>query len=155
MIHYDGTKIPQQALLSHLVNLEGHLGDLSKAKVPSRRFKLPVVFDNERQAAATRRYMETQRPYAPYLPDNMKFVAENNGLQRKDLENIYLNASFMAVAVGFLCANTVCLPVDPRHRLTAPKQNPSRVFTPEGSLSWGGSCMSYVPLYSGSPCGSN
>lgn len=146
MIHYDGSKILQQTLLSHLITLETQFGDLSEAQVPSRRFRLPVAFDNERQAAAVRRYMETQRPYAPYLPDNMKFVAETNGLKRDDLERIYLSGSFMAVAVGFLCANTVSLPVDPRHRMSAPKQNPSRVFTPEGSLSWGGSCMSLYPV---------
>jgi urea carboxylase len=150
MIHYDGSILPRQKLLTYLISLERELGDLSAAKVLSRKFKLPVAFDNERQAAAIRRYMETQRPFAPYLPDNMKFVAETNGLTRGDLERIYLTGSFMAVAVGFLCANTVCLPVDPRHRLSAPKQNPSRVFTPEGSISWGGSCVSYVsslPLF--------
>jgi urea carboxylase len=146
MVHYDGSKIPQKSLLSHLIHLETQFGDLSEAKVPSRRFRLPIAFDNERQAAAIRRYMETQRPYAPYLPDNMTFVAETNGLKRSDLERIYLDGSFMAVAVGFLCANTVSLPVDPRHRMSAPKQNPSRVFTPEGSLSWGGSCMSLYPV---------
>lgn len=52
----------------------------------------------------------------------------------------------MAVVIGFFCGNTVSLPVDPRQRLSCPKQNPSRVFTPEGSVSWGGSCMSIYPV---------
>ena len=85
--------------------------------------------------------METQRPYASYLPDNMAFVAKNNGLQRKDLEWIFLNSKLMAVSVGFFAALPLCLPVDPRHRMNCPKYNPSRVFTPEGQVSWGGSCM--------------
>ena len=85
--------------------------------------------------------METQRPYASYLPDNMAFVAKNNGLERKDLEKILTTAKLMAVSVGFFAALPLCLPVDPRQRLNCPKMNPSRVFTPEGQVSWGGSCM--------------
>ena len=148
--------------MSRLVNLEAQLGDLSRAKVPSRIFKLPIIFDSPRQTAALQRYMETQRPYASYLPDNMKFVAKNNGLERKDLEKILTTAKLMAVSVGFFAALPLCLPVDPRQRLNCPKvansqadsrsliyllslyhiqMNPSRVFTPEGQVSWGGSCM--------------
>jgi len=85
--------------------------------------------------------METQRPYASYLPDNLDFVAKNNGLERKDLINILLTSNLIAVSVGFFAALPLCLPVDPRQRLNCPKMNPSRVFTPEGQVSWGGSCM--------------
>lgn len=52
----------------------------------------------------------------------------------------------MAVVVGFFCGNTVSLPVDPRQRMNAPKMNPSRVFTPEGTVGWAGSCMSIYPV---------
>jgi urea carboxylase len=47
----------------------------------------------------------------------------------------------MMVAVGFFCALPLALPIDPRQRMQCPKMNPSRVFTPEGQVSWGGSCM--------------
>ena len=89
--------------------------------MPSRLFKLPITFESHRQTAAIKRYMETQRPYASYLPDNMSFVAKNNGLERKDLEYILLNSKLMAVSVGFFAALPLCLPVDPRHRLNCPK----------------------------------
>ena len=65
--------------------------------------------------------METQRPYASYLPDNMEFVAKNNGLERQDLEHILLNSKLMAVSVGFFAGLPLCLPVDPRHRMNCPK----------------------------------
>ena len=65
--------------------------------------------------------METQRPYASYLPDNMEFVAKNNGLARKDLEEILLTSKLIAVSVGFFAALPLCLPVDPRERLNCPK----------------------------------
>ncbi|EEH44445.1 urea carboxylase [Paracoccidioides brasiliensis Pb18] len=140
-LYYDGLKIPQKKLIKYLCQLEVQLGDLSQVKMPSRLFKLPLTFESKRQTAALQRYMETQRPYASYLPDNMDFVAKNNAFTRQEFENIYLTASFMVVAVGFFTALPLSLPVDPRHRMNCPKMNPSRVFTPEGQVSWGGSCM--------------
>lgn len=129
LISYNGTKIPQKKLVAHLVALEAQLGDLSSTKVPSRLFKLPITFGNSRQAFALQRYMETQRPYASYLPDNMEFVADNNGLTRKELENVFLTSKLIAVAVGFFAALPLCLPVDPRQRINCPKVEIHRSFT--------------------------
>ena len=131
LIYYDGLQIPQKALIKHLVHLETQLGDLSHTKVPCRLFKLPILFDSNKEKDALKRYMETQRPYASYLPDNMEFVARNNGLERKDLVNILLTSKLIAVSVGFFAALPLCLPVDPRQRINCPKMNPSRVYTPE------------------------
>lgn len=144
MLHYNGLKIPRERLLRFLYSLEDELGDLSQIKMPSRLFKLPLTFESKRQAEAITRYMETQRPYASYLPDNIDFVAKNNAFTRAQLEEIFLTANFMVIAVGFFTALPLSLPVDPRQRMCCPKANPSRVFTPAGSVSWGGSCMAYV-----------
>ncbi|KAL5362129.1 allophanate hydrolase subunit 2-domain-containing protein [Aspergillus floccosus] len=141
MLYYDGSKIPQAKLLKYLCELEAKLGDLSTAKMPSRLFRLPLTFESQRQKEAITRYMETQRPYASYLPDNMGFVAKNNAFTREEFENIFLSASLMVVAVGFFTALPLALPVDPRQRMNCPKMNPSRLYTPAGSVSWGGSCM--------------
>ncbi|KAF7593818.1 hypothetical protein BBP40_010752 [Aspergillus hancockii] len=141
MLYYDGTKISQQKLIAYLSELETKLGDLSEAKMPSRLFKLPLTFESQRQKDAIKRYMETQRPYASYLPDNLNFVAKNNAFTKDQVENIYLTARLMVVSVGFFTALPLALPVDPRQRMNVPKMNPSRVYTPAGSVSWGGSCM--------------
>lgn len=146
LIFYDGSKLPRSDLVAHLQNLEAELGDLRQSKVPTRRFRLPITFKSKEQEEATKRYMETQRPHAPYLPDNLAFVAKNNAFTPDQLKEIYLTGQFMAVVVGFFCGNTVSLPVDPRQRMSCPKMNPSRVFTPEGTVSWGGSCMSIYPV---------
>ncbi|KAL1642198.1 hypothetical protein SLS58_005538 [Diplodia intermedia] len=146
LLTYDGSAIPRARLLSHLQGLEAQLGDLRGAKLACRRFRLPISFESAAQRAAVARYMETQRPHAPYLPDNLAFVARNNGITPAELRRIYLAGTHVAVAVGFFCGNTVCLPADPRMRLNCPKQNPSRVHTPAGTVSWGGSCMSLYPV---------
>ena len=121
LIYYNGCQLARNDLLDHLIKLESQIGDLTKVKVPSRHFKLPIVFDSYRETAAIQRYIETQRPYASYLPDNMEFVAKNNGLERRDLEHILLNSRLMTVSVGFFAALPLCLPVDPRHRIMCPK----------------------------------
>ncbi|KAI9708108.1 MAG: hypothetical protein M1820_004312 [Bogoriella megaspora] len=145
-LFYNGSALPRNTLVSHLQHLETLLGDLSTTRVPCRRFKLPITFKSKEQELATQRYIETQRPHAPYLPDNLAFVARNNAFTPEQLKTIYLTGTFIAVVVGFFCGNTVSLPVDPRERMSAPKMNPSRVYTPAGTVSWGGSCMSIYPV---------
>lgn len=162
-ISYNGAKMDREKLIQHLQYLEDQIGDLSKTKVPCRRFKLPLSFESKEQTEATKRYMETQRPHAPYLPDNLDFVAKNNAFTAEQLKHNMLHGELMAVVVGFFCkyqvtkkrsrltlvitgGNTVSLPVDPRQRMSSPKANPSRVFTPEGTFGWGGSCASIYPV---------
>lgn len=146
LIYYDGSKLPRSNLIDYLEKIESGLGDLRTTKVPTRAFKLPISFESKIQDEATQRYMKNQRPHAPYLPDNLAFVAKNNAFTPQQLKDIYLAGQFMAVVVGLFCGNTVSLPVDPRHRISAPKMNPSRVFTPEGTVGWAGRCMSIYPV---------
>lgn len=145
-IFYDGMNVDRKCLVSHLQSLEEQLGDLSNTKVPCRRFRLPLTFKSAAQEEAIRRYIQTSRPQAPYLPDNFSFVAKNNALTPEQLKEIYLTGSFMAVIIGFYAGLACGLPVDPRQRISCPKQNPSRVYTPAGSVSWGGSCMAIYPV---------
>lgn len=146
MIYYNGLAVPQAALLAHLVSLEDDLGDLGAIRMPNRTFVLPLTFTHPRLTEAVERYVANQRPYASYLPDTFRFVAENNGISPADFRALWLTAEFVCVGVGFFMALPECLPADPRHRLNAPKMNPSRTFTPEGTVSWGGSCLAIYPV---------
>ena len=121
--------------------MENEIGDISRSKMPSKKYKLPLTFTSKRQEDSITRYIETQRPYAAYLPDPMGFVAKNNAFDEEKFKSVFLTAPLMMVAVGFFCALPLALPIDPRRRMQTPKMNPSRVFTPEGQVSWGGSCM--------------
>ncbi|EON98374.1 putative urea protein [Phaeoacremonium minimum UCRPA7] len=146
MIYYNGLVIPQAELLEYLVSLEEDLGDLHSITLPNRTFTLPLTFTHPKLTESIERYMANQRPYASYLPDTFKFVAENNGISVDDFKKLWLTADFVTVGVGFFMALPECLPADPRHRLNAPKMNPSRTFTPEGTVSWGGSCLAIYPV---------
>src|ERR1700744_4622470 len=121
MLHYNGLRLPREKLLSYLHSIESELGNLSRIRMPSRVFKLPLTFESKKQTEAITRYMETQRPYASYLPDNIDFIAKNNAFSKAQLEEIFLTANFMVIAVGFFTALPLSLPVDPRQRMCCPK----------------------------------
>lgn len=146
MIYYNGLAISQAQLVDYLETLEDELGDLSTMQMPNRTFILPLTFTHPRLTESVERYMANQRPYASYLPDTFRFVAENNGITVEDFRKLWLTAEFVCIGVGFFMALPECLPADPRHRLNAPKMNPSRTFTPEGTVSWGGSCLAIYPV---------
>nr|OQO29482.1 hypothetical protein B0A51_03010 [Rachicladosporium sp. CCFEE 5018] len=144
-LFYNGLSLDRKQLISHLQDLENKIGDLSKQKIPCRRITLPLSFESRVQDEATERYMSSTRPHAPYLPSNLDFVAKNNAFTPDQLRSNFLSGTFIAVIMGFFSGNTVSLPVDPRHRMSSPKANPSRTFTPEGTAGWGGSCLSIYP----------
>ena len=141
MMYYDSSKVPREKFMECLLKLETELGDLSEAQFPSRKYRLPIVFNHRKQKDSLQRYIETQRPYASYLPDTIDFVAKNNAFTSQQLKDIFTKNSLMVVAVGFFVALPIALPIDPRQRMQCPKMNPSRVHTPEGQVGWGGSCM--------------
>ena len=85
MLYFDSMKVSRERLLEILIKLEAELGDLSEAKMPSKKYRLPLTFKSKRQDAAIQRYIETQRPYASYLPDTMEFVAKNNAFTQKQV----------------------------------------------------------------------
>lgn len=85
MLYYDSLKVKRQTMLDYLLKLETELGDLSEAKFPSRKYKLPITFESKRQKDSLQRYIETQRPYASYLPDTMDFVAKNNAFSQQQV----------------------------------------------------------------------
>jgi len=49
-------------------------------KFPSRRITFPIVLDDQWNRAALQRYMQTIRDKAAYLPSNIEYLANNNGL---------------------------------------------------------------------------
>ena len=79
LIHYDPVRLAPNQLLKLLQESEKDIPDVASLKLPSRVWKLPLAFHDKWNREATERYMATFRSKAPYLPDNVEFVAKNNG----------------------------------------------------------------------------
>lgn len=111
-------------------------------QVPSRRVQLPLAFDDNMTRAAVERYATTIRASAPWIPSNIDFLAQLNGVSRDVLQNILESSSFLVLGLGDVYLGSPCaVPLDSRHRLFGTKYNPSRTFTPRGAVGIGGQYM--------------
>ncbi|KAI1654379.1 AHS2-domain-containing protein [Daldinia decipiens] len=112
----------------------------------ARRFRLPIVFDHPSVREAESRYTTLQRNKAVYVPDNVSYVQENNGLtSRSDVFDILLKTRFLVVTVGFMSGLPLLWPLDPIARLTSQKYNPTRISTPPGTVGLGGGMFCIYP----------
>jgi pyruvate/oxaloacetate carboxyltransferase/allophanate hydrolase subunit 1/biotin carboxyl carrier protein len=149
LIWYDNRKLSLEDLMKLLNQAEEELPD-KDVKLKSRVFELPLAFHDKWNREATQRYMNTIRSEALYLPDNVDFVAKNNGLAGvHEVEKIVMDASYLVLGLGDVYLGAPCaVPLDPRHRLVVPKYNPARTYTPEGAVGIGGMYMCIYPMES-------
>ncbi|KAL5093776.1 hypothetical protein Trisim1_009255 [Trichoderma cf. simile WF8] len=114
-----------------------------RRSIPSRTVRLPLAFDDTVCRAAVERYASTIRGEAPWLPSNIEFLQELNGIE--DISMLLHSAIFLVVGLGDVFLGSPCaVPLDPRHRLFGTKYNPSRSFTPRGAVGIGGQ---YLCIY--------
>ncbi|KAL2835264.1 urea carboxylase [Aspergillus cavernicola] len=133
-------------VLDSLVAHEIALGTQLRSRLPSRIVHMPLVFDDEKSRKAIARYASTIRSSAPYLPSNVEFLQQLNGLATPNQvgENLYA-ATFLVLGRGDVYQGSPCaVPLDPRHRLFGTKYNPSRSFTPRGAVGVAGQ---YLCIY--------
>jgi urea carboxylase/allophanate hydrolase len=143
LIQFDGLKISQKDLVERLISIEESIIFVDNWQVPSRIIRLPMAFEDKKTLAAVDRYRETIRSTAPWLPNNVDFLKEVNGMKdRTEVRDILYQARFLVLGLGDVFLGAPCaIPLDPRHRLTGTKYNPSRTYTPNGTVGIGGMYM--------------
>lgn len=134
--------ITQKDLLDTLVAYEKEIIFINKWEVKSRIVKLPMAFEDKKTLDAVKRYAETIRSDAPWLPNNVDFIANVNGITRADVKDMVYTARFLVLGLGDVFLGAPCaVPLDPRHRFLGTKYNPSRTYTPNGTVGIGGNYM--------------
>ncbi|ANZ74966.1 BA75_03140T0 [Komagataella pastoris] len=142
LVEYDGTAISQKELVEILLRYEREIRFVNKWKVPSRIIKLPMAFEDKKTLDAVTRYQETIRSTAPWLPNNVDFIANVNNIQRSEVKDMLYTARFLVLGLGDVFLGAPCaVPLDPRQRFLGTKYNPSRTFTPNGTVGIGGMYM--------------
>ncbi|KAH3670929.1 hypothetical protein OGAPHI_000640 [Ogataea philodendri] len=142
LVEYDGSKISQKTLVETLIAYETEVAFTNKWSVKSRVIKLPMAFEDKRTLDAVKRYSETIRSSAPWLPNNVDFIAQINGIERSAVKDMLYAARFLVLGLGDVFLGAPCaVPLDPRHRFLGTKYNPSRTFTPNGVVGIGGMYM--------------
>jgi urea carboxylase len=142
-IRYHAARISQSELLRRLNELEDALPDVDSLRLPTRVVHLPMAFQDSATLGAVKRYSETVRSAAPWLPSNVEFLRRINGLASvQEVSDIIFSARYMVLGLGDVYLGAPCaVPVDPRHRLLSSKYNPARTFTAEGTVGIGGMYM--------------
>jgi len=150
LVHYDGLRLAEASLLAILRKLEVELPPTATAHIPSRLVTLPIACHDRWTREAIERYMNSVRKQAPYLPDNMEFIARANGLTSVDEVIRYiLSTEYLVIGLGDVYLGAPCaVPLDPRYRMVVPKYNPARTWTPEGAVGIGGAFMCIYPMES-------
>ncbi|KAF8970910.1 urea carboxylase [Flammula alnicola] len=148
LCHYDPHVIAQDVFLRILVESESAVPEnMNSMQFPGRRITFPIVLDDKWNKEALHRYMLTTRDKAVYLPSNVNYLANNNGLSDANEALQKLIASDWA-RVGFYLACPFLVPIDPRCRLIGQKMNPSRTFTPRGAIGIAGPVAAIYPIES-------
>lgn len=141
LIEFD-ENINQADLLKTLVAIEKEIVFVNKWEVKSRIIKLPMAFEDQKTLDAVKRYQETIRSDAPWLPNNVDFIANINGIERHEVKDMLYSARFLVLGLGDVFLGAPCaVPLDPRHRFLGTKYNPSRTYTPNGTVGIGGNYM--------------
>eukprot|EP01025_Chloroclados_australasicus_P016511 TRINITY_DN1830_c0_g1_i6.p1 TRINITY_DN1830_c0_g1~~TRINITY_DN1830_c0_g1_i6.p1 ORF type:complete len:1188 (-),score=148.95 TRINITY_DN1830_c0_g1_i6:1676-5239(-) len=153
MIEYDQVKLPLPKLLELIQAADSALGSSEDMVLDTRVLYLPMAFHEQWTKDAITKYMKSVRPEAPYLPDNIEYMAANNGIKARNpikaVRNIIFSASYMVLGLGDVYLGAPCaVPVNPLHRLVTSKYNPARTFTHEGTVGIGGSYMCIYPMNS-------
>jgi urea carboxylase len=146
-IQFDPKVISQHDLLQLVHEAETSIRATTDIKIPCREIYVPVVFDHPDIAASEKRYIETNRPTAVYLPDNVEYLRTNNGLStRRETFETLLKSPYLIVAVGFLVGTPILFPLKPTSGIVGQKYNPTRVSTPGGTIGMGGSLFAIYPV---------
>jgi len=143
MVIYDPLQIDVSALVKKLKEIEESIGSPEEMEFDSRIVKLPIVFKDSATAKAIEYYSKFIRKDAPNIIEghNFKYVAMYNGLSEEELKQKILQSEWLLVHQLFWPGGTYQLPLDPRSAIEAPKYNPTRTYTPEGSVGIGGQCL--------------
>jgi len=143
LVHYDPDVIRYQDLVLELKRLIKGLGSIDDIELPSRLIYIPCCYLDRWTAECIDDYREKICDKTP----DAKMVAQLNGLSGTDeLVRVHSGTEYWVASLGFWPGLPFMMPLDPRSRLTAPKYNPPRTWTPKGAVGMGGASTAIYPV---------
>lgn len=81
-MHFDSNVTTQKRVLASIIEIEQTLPEAYEDMTfPGRKISFPIVLDDKWNREALQRYMRSTRDRAVYLPSNVEYLANNNGLE--------------------------------------------------------------------------
>jgi len=144
LIHYEPDDITFADLQSEMLRLAKTIGAGDDVEVDSRLLYFPAVYLDPWTKAAIDEYREKINPDKEPDPE---FITHLNGLDDVDqFVRVHSGTEYWCAALGFWPGTPFLMPLDPRCKLTAPKYNPPRTFTPRGTIGMGGGSTAIYPV---------
>jgi urea carboxylase len=143
LVHYDPDEISFGDLRKEMVSLIGSLGPSEDIELDSRLFYFPTVYLDPWTKECVEDYCNkiTKKKWDP------EFVAELNGLENvQQFVRVHSGTEYWVASLGFWPGLPFMMPLDPRCMLTAPKYNPPRTWTPQGTVGMGGASTAIYPV---------
>ena len=143
LVHYDPDAISAADLRRELTALVGNLGSTADIELPSRLFYLPAVYNDPWTKACVEDYSAKIKPKT-WDPE---YVAEINGLEGPEqVKRVHSGTEYWIASLGFWPGLPFMMALDPRSVITAPKYNPPRTWTPQGTIGMGGASTAIYPV---------
>jgi KipI family sensor histidine kinase inhibitor len=143
LIHYEPDELSYDDLVTELTRLIASLGPSEAIELQSRLFYIPTMYLDPWTRECVEDYCSKIKRKEP----DPEFVARINGLaDAADLVRVHSGTEYWVASLGFWPGLPFMMPLDPRCRLTAPKYNPARTWTPQGTVGMGGASTAIYPV---------
>lgn len=141
-INYDPDRTSFEDITATIAAIYQAMGTDVSGSLPSRLVTLPICYSEKETTACIEDYQKTY-PEKRFDPD---LLCELNGLEdRAALARRHSETEYWVAALGFWPGLCSLLPLRPGSRITAPKYNPPRTWTPKGAVGIGGSLCCIYP----------
>ena len=142
IVHYNPDDIDYQDLINELKSLLKDMRDNDDTVVNSRLFHFPTVYLDKWTKEAIEDYIAKITMKKP----DPEFITELNQLDDVNhFVRVHSGTEYWVASLGFWPGLPFTMPLDPRCKLTAPKYNPPRTWTPKGTVGMGGSSTAIYP----------
>ncbi len=143
LVHYEPDEISYDDVQTELLSLIKSLGPSDDIELDSRLFYFPTMYLDPWTKEAVDDYREKITDKEP----DPEFVARLNGLSDvNQFVRVHSGTEYWVASLGFWPGLPFMMPLDPRCMLTAPKYNPARTWTPQGTVGMGGASTAIYPV---------
>jgi len=142
LVHYEPEEIKFNDLKNELKSLVDTLGPSDDIEINSRIFSFPTVYLDK----WTKECIEDYTNKIAKKKSDPELIAELNNLESTEqLVRVHSGTEYWVSAIGFWPGLPFMMALDPRCKLTVPKYNPPRTWTPKGTVGMGGASTSIYP----------
>ena len=142
LVHYEPDEIKFNDLKKELKSLVDSLGPSDDIEINSRIFSFPTVYLDKWTKECIEDY---SNKIAKKKPDPELITELNNLENTEQFVRVHSGTEYWVSAIGFWPGLPFMMALDPRCKLTVPKYNPPRTWTPKGTVGMGGASTSIYP----------